>query len=156
VRKTLMIAAAICVSLAFGAQAAEPAGKYPAGIHTKDVTEPPTTVYTVLADAKGMTIYTYDKDVGGKSFCNGECARFWLPVAADAGAKPTGQWSIITREDGSKQWAYKGQPIYTFVKDTRTVDFDGQNQPKDKPVWKFVLLNKKTAQDAAPKDAAKK
>jgi predicted lipoprotein with Yx(FWY)xxD motif len=151
VRKTLMIAAAACLSLTFGAvHAAAPAAKYPAGIQAKEVTEPPTTVYTILGDAKGMTIYTFDKDVGGKSTCNGECAKFWLPVAAEADAKPMGAWTIITRDDGSKQWAYKNQPIYTFIKDTRVGDFDGMNQPKDKPVWKFILLDKKTAPPEAP------
>ena len=141
-RNTLMIAVA-CLSLAFGAAfAAEPAAKMPAGIQVKEVTEPPTTIYKILADAKGMTLYTYDHDQGGKSACNGECAKFWLPVAADAGAKAAGAWTIITREDGSKQWAYKGKPIYTFLKDTRVEDFDGQNQPKDKPVWHFILAGK--------------
>ncbi|MBY0509620.1 MAG: hypothetical protein K2P94_05650 [Rhodospirillaceae bacterium] len=140
-------------ALTAAVHAAAPAAKYPAGIQAKDVIEPPTTVYTILADAKGMTIYTFDKDVGGKSTCNGECAKFWLPVAADADAKPMGAWTIITRDDGSKQWAYKGQPIYTFIKDTRAGDFDGQNQPKDKPVWKFILLGKKTAPPEAPAKA---
>lgn len=149
--KTLMIAAATCLSLTLGAvQAAAQAVIYPAGIQAKEVTEPPTTVYTILGDAKGMTIYTYDKDVGGKSMCNGECAKFWLPVTADAGAKPMGPWTIITRDDGGKQWAHKGQPIYTFIKDTRVGDFDGMNQPKDKPVWKFILLDTKTAPPEAP------
>lgn len=142
-RNTLMIAVA-CLSLTFGAAfAAEPAAKMPAGIQVKEVTQPPTTVFKVLADAKGMTLYTYDHDKGGKSLCNGECAKFWPPVAAAADAKAAGAWSIITRDDGSKQWAYKGKPIYTFLKDTRVEDFDGQNQPKDKPVWHFIEVGKK-------------
>ena len=154
-RKTLIMAAA-CLSVLLGvnAQAAEPAAqapaakapaaKMPAGIQVKEVTEPPMTLYRILGDAKGMTIYTYDRDEGGKSACNGECAKFWLPVTADAGAKPMGVWTIITREDGSKQWAHKGKPIYTFIKDTRVGDFDGENQPKDKPAWHFILISKET------------
>jgi predicted lipoprotein with Yx(FWY)xxD motif len=58
----------------------------------------------------------------------------------------------MTRDDGTKQWALGGKPVYTFIKDTRTWDFDGQNQPKDKPVWHFILLEKKTAPEAAPAD----
>jgi predicted lipoprotein with Yx(FWY)xxD motif len=148
VRKTLIIAAAACLSLVFGAApfhaafAAEPVAKMPAGVQIKEITEPPSTVHKVLADANGMTLYTYDKDEGGKSTCNDECAKFWPPLAADAAAKPVGAWTVINREDGSKQWAYKGKPVYTFLKDTRTWDFDGHNQPKDKPVWHFIVAGK--------------
>ena len=30
-----------------------------------------------------------------------------------------GDWSVITRKGGSKQWAYKGRPLYTYEKDKR-------------------------------------
>jgi Secreted repeat of unknown function len=33
-----------------------------------------------LVDSKGMTLYTFDKDAGGKSMCNGPCADNWPPV----------------------------------------------------------------------------
>lgn len=144
-RNTLAIAVVACLSLAFGtAQAAEAkmAAKMPAGIQAKEITAPPAPPFKVLADAKGMTLYTFDKDEGGKSACNGECAHFWLPVAATATDKASGVWTMITREDGSKQWAYKGKPIYTFLKDTRVEDFDGNDQPKDKPVWHYILAGK--------------
>jgi predicted lipoprotein with Yx(FWY)xxD motif len=59
----------------------------------------------VLADAKGMTLYTYDKDEPGKSNCSGLCAHFWPPLTALADAHPMGDWTVITRKDGSKQWA---------------------------------------------------
>lgn len=72
----------------------------------------------VLADAKGMTLYTYAKDtVPGKSSCVDECAQAWPPAIVAAGAQATGYWSIIKRDDGSKQWAYQGKPVYTFTKD---------------------------------------
>ena len=37
-----------------------------------------------LVDAKGMTLYTFDKDVAGsgKSTCNGGCAALWPPAMA--------------------------------------------------------------------------
>ena len=35
----------------------------------------------------------------------------------DNKAKASGNWSLITRADGSKQWAYKGRPLYTWAKD---------------------------------------
>src|SRR5690242_20581370 len=68
-----------------------------------------------LADAKGMTLYTFDKDEGGKSACNGKCAENWPPLLVDAGRAAPAGYSIITRDDGGKQWAYKGKPLYGWV-----------------------------------------
>ncbi|MBS0319604.1 MAG: hypothetical protein JSR18_03615 [Proteobacteria bacterium] len=79
----------------------------------------------VMTDAKGMTLYTFDKDAGGKSMCNGPCATNWPPLMAGADAKAMGDWTIITRDDGSKQWAYKGKPVYTWAKDTKPGDKTG-------------------------------
>ncbi|MHB1206336.1 MAG: COG4315 family predicted lipoprotein, partial [Rhodospirillaceae bacterium] len=73
----------------------------------------------VFANAKGLTLYTYDKDtVPGKSACVDKCAEAWPPALVSAGAKPITDWSIISRDGGAKQWAYKGKPVYTFAKDT--------------------------------------
>jgi predicted lipoprotein with Yx(FWY)xxD motif len=81
----------------------------------------------VLVDAKGMTLYTFDKDPAnsGKSVCVNQCAKAWPPLAAPADAKAMGDYSVITRSDGSKQWAYKGKPLYTWVKDTKPGDMTG-------------------------------
>jgi predicted lipoprotein with Yx(FWY)xxD motif len=78
-----------------------------------------------LVDAKGMTLYTFDRDAAGKSACNGQCAQNWPPLMAAANASATGDWSMVTREDGSKQWAYKGKPLYTWAKDTKPGDVTG-------------------------------
>ncbi|WP_322514375.1 hypothetical protein SR870_15190 [Rhodopseudomonas palustris] len=78
-----------------------------------------------FVDAKGMTLYTFDKDAGGKSMCNGPCATNWPPLAAEASAKPTADMTIVTRDDGSKMWAYKGKPLYTFAKDMKPGDTTG-------------------------------
>lgn len=71
-----------------------------------------------FADAKGMTLYTYDKDSPGKSVCTGACAKFWPPAVAPRSARPAGDWSIFKRSDGTRQWQYRGKPVYTFVRDT--------------------------------------
>jgi predicted lipoprotein with Yx(FWY)xxD motif len=81
----------------------------------------------VLTDAKGMTLYTFDRDAPGKSNCNGQCAQSWPPLLASVDAKPTGEWSVVTRDDGSKMWAYKGKPLYTWVKDTKAGDTTGES-----------------------------
>ncbi|MBP7065335.1 hypothetical protein [Ferrovibrio sp.] len=80
----------------------------------------------VLTDAKGMTLYTFDRDATpGKSACNGPCATNWPPLMAATDAKPMGDWTIITRDDGGKQWAYKGKPLYAWSKDTKPGDTTG-------------------------------
>jgi predicted lipoprotein with Yx(FWY)xxD motif len=78
-----------------------------------------------FVDAKGMTLYTFDRDTAGKSACNGQCAQNWPPLMAAAGAAPSGDWSVVTRDDGSKQWAYKGKPLYLWVKDTKPGEVTG-------------------------------
>jgi predicted lipoprotein with Yx(FWY)xxD motif len=81
----------------------------------------------VLTNSAGMTLYTFDKDTagGGKSVCNGPCAANWPPLLAAADAKAQGDYSIITRDDGAKQWAYKGKPLYLWVKDSKPGDRTG-------------------------------
>ncbi len=34
---------------------------------------------------------------------------------------------MITRDDGAKQWAYKGKPVYTWSKDAKPGDMSGDN-----------------------------
>jgi len=84
----------------------------------------------VLATPSGATLYTFDKDSAGsgKSACNGPCASNWPPLAAQASDAPSGDYSIVTRDDGSKQWAYKGWPLYTFAKDAKPGDTSGDGK----------------------------
>ena len=86
----------------------------------------------VLADEKGMTLYTFDKDEPSMSNCNGKCAEAWPPLFAPADAKAVGDFTVVTRKDGSKQWALKGMPLYTWVKDTKPGDVTGDGF---KDVW---------------------
>ncbi|MEE8151708.1 MAG: hypothetical protein V3T26_07070 [candidate division NC10 bacterium] len=83
---------------------------------------------TFLVDANGMTLYIFDNDKEpGKSTCSGGCVRAWPPYAPKAGdPKPDASLSIITRDDGSKQYAYKGKPLYYFTRDKQPGDTTGQ------------------------------
>jgi predicted lipoprotein with Yx(FWY)xxD motif len=79
----------------------------------------------VLTDDRGMTLYVFDKDSGGKSACNGPCAGNWPPLKATTSSPPAGDYTIITRDDGSKQWAYKGRPLYVWHNDKMPGDITG-------------------------------
>jgi len=73
--------------------------------------------HLVFRTDDSRAIYTYDKDPAGQSACTGACAVAWLPIAAPANVQPVGDWTVITRTDGAKQWAYKGKAVYAFAKD---------------------------------------
>lgn len=64
-----------------------------------------------------LRLYTNDSDADGKSMCNGGCAMAWPPLRAPANAAPVGAWTIIARNDGTRQWAYQGKPVYTRFHD---------------------------------------
>jgi predicted lipoprotein with Yx(FWY)xxD motif len=117
-----------CVPLAIAALLAIAGCAYAGG--------PPTVGQTgkgaALVDAKGMTLYTFDKDPGGKSVCNGKCAENWPPLTADAGATMPAGYSVVTRDDGTKQWAYRGKPLYAWAKDKQPGDATGDGINK---VW---------------------
>ena len=86
-----------------------------------------------LVDAKGMTLYIFDKDKEpGKSACYGGCAKSWPPYApaAAAQAELVSPLTLITRDDGTKQYAYKGKPLYYYEKDNTPGDVKGEGVGK--------------------------
>lgn len=99
---------------------------------TGSAASPAKVVDGVLVGPNGMTLYVFDKDSqgAGKSVCNGPCAANWPPLYASDSDKASGDYSIIVRDDGRKQWAFRGKPLYYWVKDTRPGDRtgDGVNQ----------------------------
>ena len=95
--------------------------------HTALAADPPVKKSgDVLVNESGMTLYVFDKDtVAGKSACSGPCIGLWPAVTAGADAKPSGGYTVITRDDGAKQWAYKDKPLYLWVKDQKPGDRTG-------------------------------
>lgn len=91
----------------------------------------------VLVGPNGMSLYTFDRDAmgSGKSVCNGPCANNWPPLMAGDMDKGDGDYSVITRDDGKKQWAYKGKPLYFWVKDSKPGDRTGDGFNN---VWKLA------------------
>ena len=90
----------------------------------------------ILVSESGMTLSTFDKDVAGsgKSACSGPCATAWPAVPAMAASYPA-PYSVLTREDGSKQLAWNGKPLYLYAQDTRPGERKGDNF---KSVWHVV------------------
>jgi len=85
----------------------------------------------VLITGSGQTLYLFEKDKYGKSACAGKCAKFWPPLIASAkpivgvGAKAS-LLGMTKRADGRMQVTYNDHPLYTFVKDTKKGQTNGE------------------------------
>ena len=138
--RTLLFAAAASIALAGAAQAdtatTDGATATP-GVITGQVI-PGGAVY---ADVNGKTLYTFDRDTKpGKSACVDACAEDWQAVAAAWLAKPAGDWGVVGRDDGTKQWSYKGKPLYTFSGDHKASDVNGDGAGG---AWHAVFTSRK-------------
>jgi hypothetical protein len=60
--------------------------------------------------------------------CLDVCTKQWRPLRAPAGAEGSGFWEVAVRPDGTKQWAYRGSPLYTYSADRKPGDIDGNNR----------------------------
>lgn len=84
---------------------------------------------------EGKPLYTFTNDrTAGKSSCNGKCAEAWPPLVAAPTAINDGDWTVVTRDDGTKQWAYKGKPLYAYKGDVAGKAASGVG-----PAWPLVV-----------------
>jgi predicted lipoprotein with Yx(FWY)xxD motif len=89
-----------------------------------------------LTLANGFVVYTSDSDGPNKSNCKEACLRSWTPVLApEVGSLVREDWSIVERTPGVKQWAYRKQPLYTFLGEPGP----GAQQGSDVPGWNIVF-----------------
>jgi len=91
-----------------------------------------TSLGQVVTDTAGFTLYEFDRDTAGngKSACNASCATTWPPATTTSASpgKPSGlagALTTITRDDGSKQLALDGHPLYRFARDTAAGQTNG-------------------------------
>lgn len=81
---------------------------------------------TILTDANDMTLYIWDKDAVGVSNCYDQCAVNWPPLLVDASTQVTGDFTLVDRNDSDQKIvAYKGWPLYLWIKDTKPGDTTG-------------------------------
>jgi predicted lipoprotein with Yx(FWY)xxD motif len=115
---TIVAAAVLAVAASGFAVAQTPT--MPAAVHVSN---------GMFTDAKGMTLYTFDNDKEpNKSACTGNCLNNWPVLKAEATDKDMGDWKVITRDDSTKQWAYKGKPLYYFAMDKAAGDKLGEGR----------------------------
>ncbi|RPE44203.1 secreted repeat protein with Y-X4-D motif [Streptomyces sp. Ag109_O5-1] len=100
----------------------------------------------VVTDAKGFTLYRYDKDQVNMSMCTGDCAQTWMPVMADGTPQGMGvqaKIGVLTRDDGMKQVTLAGWPLYRYMGDTKAGEMNGQG--KNGTWFAVTPAGKKTA-----------
>ena len=66
---------------------------------------------------KFLPLYIFAGEPEGKSTCDEICSAVWPIIQADMKDKPMGLWTIVKREDGRFQWAFKNKPVYTYFED---------------------------------------
>jgi len=97
-----------------------------------------TTMGLLLTTEKGKSVYSYDGDLTNEVVCEGRCAEDWEPVVAPGLARAEGDWSIVGRAAGVRQWAFRGKPLYTY-----TLGPDADNMiGSDVRGWQNVFLQK--------------
>jgi len=101
-----------------------PPVKIPPGFAVKT-----TTVGRLLTTDKNFSVYAYDEDTPAASMCDAECIRTWSPVTAPAMARAQGEWSIVERSPGVRQWAFRQKPLYRYVLDGRAWSLEGSDVP---------------------------
>ena len=119
--KSLSFATLATIAFAATAFAAEPA---------------PSAKNGMFVDAKGMTLYIFDNDAGGKPSCYDDCAKKWPPYLGKAEDKMTEGWTLVERKDKTLQWAYDKKPVYFFVSDKKKGDMTGEGMGG---VWHTIM-----------------
>lgn len=141
IKSILLCGALLCASLSAIAQDA---------LAPAPSSDPPIRKLNgILVDMKGRGLYTLDNDkVLGKSSCNAQCKILWPPMKAEAGALPKGPFTLAARDDGSKQWALRGKPLYRWASDKKYGDAGGDGVSD---VWHLVrAVPKPAAASATP------
>jgi predicted lipoprotein with Yx(FWY)xxD motif len=90
-----------------------------------------------LVDRSGFALYRYDRDVpfSAKSLCVGPCTETWRPYLAAPEARRRGDFALITRPEGGRQWVFRGQPLYRYAKDAKPGDTTGHGVDN---LWRIV------------------
>jgi len=130
-RPRMVVAAAAVAALAAASFALHPPATHAAQAKAAVVSTAKTSLGRIIVNSNGHTLYLFGKDRNGKSACSGQCAVFWPPLIMSgkprvtAGAKAS-LIGTTRRADGRLQVTYNHHPLYTFVKDTKSGQTNGE------------------------------
>jgi len=100
-----------------------------------------TPAGTAFVTDQGRTLYMLSRDGPNYSACYGKCTRIWPPYFVRFGQKMPRGWSVITRRDGTRMWAYRGHPVYTYFKDRKPGDAFGQGIADQWGSWHVATVS---------------
>jgi predicted lipoprotein with Yx(FWY)xxD motif len=164
-RPRMVVAAAAVVAFAAAIFVLHPPATHAAQAKGAIVSTAKTSVGRIIVNSNGRTLYLFEKDRNGKSACSGQCAVFWPPLIT--GGKPgvTGgaRASLIgttRRADGRLQVTYNHHPLYTFVKDKKSGQTNGEGVNAFGAAWDAISpagarIDKKISSGAAATPPAK-
>jgi predicted lipoprotein with Yx(FWY)xxD motif len=153
---TLFIAAAllsgvVLVAAAFGGTSSTARAGAPKGTL---VALGKTALGKVLVDARGRTLYLFEKDKRGVSACYGACAAYWPPLLSPAKARPgsgvrASLLGVTRRANGTRQVTYAGHPLYTFAGDAKAGQTTGEGLKDFGASWDVVSATGRAVEPAA-------
>lgn len=105
-----------------------------------------TTLGSILVDARGRTLYLFERDRNGLSMCNSACAAYWPPLTSHGAPRAGGgvRASLLTlgrTRNGARQVLYAGHPLYTFVGDKRAGQTSGQGLNNFGAEWYVIAAS---------------
>jgi predicted lipoprotein with Yx(FWY)xxD motif len=149
---TVVMAVAAVVAAILGGTSPAASQKAPKGAL---VSVHRTALGRVLVDARGHTLYLFEKDKTGMSSCSGACAAYWPAVLS--GAKPRAGAGVrasllgrTRRAEGRRQVTYAGHPLYTFVGDTKAGQTTGEGLMDFGAAWDAIAPNGHSIEPNAP------
>jgi predicted lipoprotein with Yx(FWY)xxD motif len=110
-----------------------------------------TALGTILVDARGRTLYLFEKDRNSVSMCDSACAKYWPPLTS-RGTPRAGKGvhqsllRLARSRNGARQVTYAGHPLYTFVGDERTGQAAGEGLDDFGAEWYAVGANGRTVE----------
>jgi predicted lipoprotein with Yx(FWY)xxD motif len=139
-RPRTIVAAAALAALAAAIFLLHPPATHAAQSKGAVVSTAKTSIGTIVVNSNGRTLYLFKKDRNGKSACSGQCATFWPPVITSgkpsvAGSARGSLVGTTKRADGRVQVTYNHHPLYTFVKDKKAGQTNGEGVSAFGAVW---------------------
>ena len=113
-----------------------------------------TALGNVLVDARGRTLYLFEKDAHGRSACYGTCAAYWPPLVSAAKPRPgigvrASLLGVTKRKDGKRQVTYAGHPLYTYVGDTKAGMTSGEGLTDFGGTWDAVAATGRSVESTS-------
>jgi predicted lipoprotein with Yx(FWY)xxD motif len=111
---SLSAAFVVCTQSAAATESSVPNIPYPGAVALGQVS---TDTWSYKSFPQLLPLYIFNGEPPGRSLCDRDCTAVWPIVRAERDDKAVGLWTVVKRDDGRFQWAYKNSPVYTYFED---------------------------------------